>query len=180
MKETDAGFIKKKFSLQLAYHNPRQRYLFQLQLSRSIISSCLLMSLPIMLRGLNKNVAESELTVFATPENSRFYSKMIYSTLDPIRLEIRLLQLHPQRLKPTDLPNVFPRWIRPGTDAYRLQEPTLKLLILDQGVAESIDIPSNLSKSIRNGACKQLIKPLPKGWKAVSFNSRKCSLIFSL
>jgi hypothetical protein len=123
------------------------------------------------------NVAKPESTVFTTPENSRFYSKMRYSTLDPIRLEIRLLELHPKRLKPADLPDVFPRWIRPGTDAYQLQKPQLRPVISDQGMADLIDLPSSLTKSIRDHACKQLIEPLPEGWKAVSFNSRKCSFI---
>ncbi|KAL2068269.1 hypothetical protein VTL71DRAFT_16367 [Oculimacula yallundae] len=124
-----------------------------------------------MPRGSNENVAETASTAFTTPENSRFYSKKLYSMLDPKRLEIRLLQLHPQRLKPTDLQTVFPQWIRPGTDAYRLQEPSLRPLIMSQRLAESVDLPSSVTERIRTKACKQLIKPLPKGWKPVSFNS---------
>src|SRR5215471_8958663 len=56
---------------------------------------------------------------FATPENSSFYSKRKYKYLDPDSNEIRLLKVHPRRLRPRDLAKAFSKWTRDlRTDAY--------------------------------------------------------------
>ena len=125
----------------------------------------------------DKNAAKAESTLFTTPENSHFYSKIVSSKLDPINVEIRLLELHPKRLKPADLPRVFPHWIRPGTDATQLQEPTHKPIIQNLEIARLIEPPSSVDETIQDQACKQLIKPLPEGWISVSVSYRKCSFI---
>lgn len=53
---------------------------------------------------------------FYPPENDRFYASQPYATLDPGRREIRLVQIHPNRIQGADLPQLFPHWNKPGND----------------------------------------------------------------
>lgn len=53
---------------------------------------------------------------FYSPENDRFYASQPYAALDPGRREIRLLQIHANRIQGADLPELFPHWNKPGTD----------------------------------------------------------------
>jgi hypothetical protein len=53
-----------------------------------------------------------ETALFATLEHSHFHSRRRYKQLDPKRREIRLLKIHPQRLRVQDLETLFPGWIK--------------------------------------------------------------------
>ena len=125
------------------------------------------------------NSSTPESTIFTTPENNHFHSKRLYIPLDPIRQEIRLIRVYPRRIRGADLPNVFPRWIIPGTDANRLvKETPIKPQILGQSAANAIALPQWRSRT-SSEACKRLLRPLPPGWWAASYNKRKFSLMFT-
>ena len=67
------------------------------------------------------NSSHPDETIFATPENSSFYSKKKYNDLDPASHKIRLMNVHPHRLRPRDLVKVFPQWTQDSrTDAHTI------------------------------------------------------------
>jgi hypothetical protein len=62
-----------------------------------------------------------EAAIFTTPDNQQFYSKGRYKPLDPKAREVRLLKIHPQRLRVQELAIVFPNWVKQdNTDASQL------------------------------------------------------------
>jgi len=56
-------------------------------------------------------------SIFVTPRNHEFYSRRKYKPLNPAKHEIRLLQIHPERLTSRDIPLVFPEWSAGNNDA---------------------------------------------------------------
>ncbi|KAH8882401.1 hypothetical protein GQ53DRAFT_812104 [Thozetella sp. PMI_491] len=60
--------------------------------------------------------------IFVTPSNPEFYSRRKYKPLNFSRHEIRLLRIHPVRLKKHELSHAFPEWLQCDTDAARMHE----------------------------------------------------------
>jgi hypothetical protein len=103
-------------------------------------------------------------SIFSTPRNRRFYSVRPYLNLDRSHQEIRLLRIHPQRVYVSDLPQLFPQWNYPGTDAHQL---TRRPKVTNP---EHVDAPYDRA---RPGDYYCGSKPnVPDGWAAVKDRDR--------
>jgi hypothetical protein len=132
--------------------------------------------------------AHEEETIFATPDNTRFLSLRRYQELDPSRQQIRLLKIHPKRLKIDEIPTVFPgwasqlKWLLPlVSDPKQIRQPSHEVPLSKLGrssfVMRSIGPPYIAFKVSRDqpppGFDYRLKKessafrPLPCGWTAM-------------
>ena len=104
-------------------------------------------------------------SIFSTPHNARFYSMRQYLNLDRSHQEIRLLRIHPKRVYVSHLPQLFPQWNHPGTDAYKLmRRPKVRN-------PEHVDAPEPLSARPYDYYWGS--KPdVPDGWAAVRDRNR--------
>jgi hypothetical protein len=63
-----------------------------------------------------------EAGIFFTPENEAFYSHRKYKWLDPRKRDIRLLRVHPKRLRLREVCSVSPRWLDRVSDVAQTLE----------------------------------------------------------